>query len=630
MSSTNYDVVLDIQYDYEHRHYIPHYNIAVPYFNHYHDHWEGYYPYDHDVAAYRVSISCDDTEELSCSYTWQGPEGQSGVYPPDPYICNLLVQIPNYLTVIPYAIYKKMYFRNPYPNSVTFTTSNCHVIPVYASTKESFNIQWTTTGFTNHINPTFKLSTVWRNTYQQYEWTSATVYYKKTTDVNYQSVAATLSGTWSDMTLSTGITLADGYTYDVYVTAVADDGSTTTSTVEQFATVDSTAIASCISPSGVFTSGDVTFVWSHATAYGTPQYAYDLQYSTNNGSSWTTVSNHVVTSNTTKTITLTDAGTYLWRVRTYNSNNVVGEWASATFVNQVPATPPTNLQITTKGRPTVSWVSTSQTAYQVQFIENDSVIYDSGAVYTTEMSHFVNQYFDDTRSYVVRVRVYNGLGEVSEWATSGYQQPEIVDVEFEVNANASGGATIIVVPDDVFTKYYLLRNNKLIAEIQNNTYTDPYAIGQVNYSVVGVTSEDQSDIQTKGVKSIYPHATLIGSNGQQYTINKRVNSAYEVQTSNQADINKANFIGDGRPTHYPSNMRLKAFTITMFDDQNMAENLLGTLAFYADNFGNGGWCMVTAYDKTDNFVKNGAGAYANEVSLTLEVTNYDDSIEYPI
>ena len=40
--------------------------------------------------------------------------------------------------------------------------------------------------------------------------------------------------------------------------------------------------------------------------------------------------------------------------------------------------------------------------------------------------------------------------------------------------------------------------------------------------------------------------------------------------------------------------------------------------------------MVTAYDKTDSFIKNGAGAYANEVALTLEVTNYDDSIEYPI
>ena len=611
MSSTNYDVVLDIQYDYAHRHYVPRLAVHVPYYDHFSNGGNDYY-------GYAFSVSCDETDELTYNRYYS-------TYDPDEMYFYLI----NY-PELPDAVYSKMYIRNLAQSAVTFTPNNCRYKFIYYPNKEAFNIQWSSTGYVNHLTPAFRLSTVWRNTYQQYEWVSATVYYKKTTDVNYTSVAATLSGTWSDMTVALGTALADGYTYNAYVTAVADDGSTATSSVGQFATIDAEAIATCISPSGVFTSGDVTFAWSHATVYGTPQYAYDLQYSTNNGSSWTTVSNHVVTSNTTKTITLTDAGTYLWRVRTYNSNNVVGEWASATFVNQVPATPPTNLQITTKGRPTVSWVSTSQTAYQVQFIESNSVIYDSGAVYTTEMSHFVNQYFDDTRSYVVRVRVYNGLGEVSEWATAGYQQPEIVDVEFEVNANASGGATITVVPDVIFTKYYLLRNNKLIAEIQNNTYTDPYAIGQVNYSVVGVTSEDQSDIQTKGVKSVYPHATLIGSNGQQYTINKRVDSAYEVQTSNQADINKTKFIGDSKPTHYPSEMRLRTFSVSMFDEQNAAESLLGTLAFYADNFGNGGWCMVTAYDKTDNFVKNGAGAYANEVSLTLEVTNYDDSIEYPI
>ena len=379
----------------------------------------------------------------------------------------------------------------------------------------------------------------------------------------------------------------------------------------------------------------MTFVWSHATEYGTPQYAYDLQYSNNNGSSWTTVASHVISQNTTDSATLTDAGVYIWRVRTYNSNDVAGEWAEATFVNQVPANPPTNLQITTKGRPTVSWASVSQTAYQVQFLLGDSVAYDSGAVYTSETSHFVNQYFDDTRSYVVRVRVYNALGEISEWISSGYQQPLVTDVEFTVEANENGGATIVITPKVDFIKYFVLRNNKLIAQATNEvdgviTYTDIYTNGLTNYSVVGVTSGDQSDIQTMGVRALYPYATIIAQNGQQFTVNKRVDAAYEIQTSNQADINKANFIGDGFPTHYPSDMRLKSFTATMFDDQGIVEDLLGTLVFYADNFGNGGWCMVTSYDKTDNFVQNSRGIYANEVSLTLEVTNYDDSIEYPL
>lgn len=624
MSNIDYDVVLDITYDYEHRHYMPILSAYFPYYEY------GIIPVGHPFAGdqyaqYEVYASVDDSEEIQKITQWHG---NPGTYPPNDY--DTVITSDNNVTLLPIGIYRKLYLRNPYRNRVEFTSLNCGYKLSYPYAKEIFAIQWNTIGFTNHLNASFRLSTIWRKTYQQYEWVSATVYYKKTTDVAYQSVSATLSGSWSDMIVTTGVAFDEGYSYDVYVEAVADDGSTAISSVEEFATIDADAIATCISPSGAFTSGDVTFVWSHRTEYGTPQYAYDLQYSNNNGSTWTTVANHVVTTNTTTTTTLTDAGSYIWRVRTYNTNDVVGEWATATFVNQVPANPPTNLQITTAGRPTVSWTSVSQTAYQVQFLLNNSVVYDSGAVYTSETSHFVNQYFNDASSYVVRVRIYNALGEVSEWCESGYQQPSITDVEFEIVANEGGGATIIIDPSEDHEKYYILRNNKLIGEVTDNTYTDIYAVGLTNYSVVGVTSADQSDIQTKGFKVVYPHATLITRNGQKIIINKRVDEAYEIQTNNSADINKANFIGDNSPTHYPSNMRLKSFSVTFFDDQEVTESILGTLVFYADNFNNGGWCMVTAYDKIDNFVRNSQGIYANEVSMTLEVTNYDDSIKYPI
>lgn len=627
MSNTNYDAEVNIVYSDTYKHYIPTYTVSAP-----------YYFFIDTLAGpkwnYNYYVSFDDGSETEMGYMansspsspFWAVNGTPRYYKP----AGLAgIQTDGNNAVPNSGVYGKAYFRNPWRDRVAFSSANCAVRVIYQS-KAAFEIQWNTTGFAANTNASFRCSTVQKNTYKQYEWTSATVYYKKSEDPTYQSAVGTVSGSWSDVTISTGITLQDGYTYDIYITAEADDGSTATTPVGQFTTTDADAVATCIAPSGAFTSGDVTFVWSHRTEYGTPQYAYDLQYSNNNGSSWTTVASHVISQSTTDSATLTDAGVYIWRVRTYNSNDVVGEWAEATFVNQVPANPPTNIQVTTKGRPTVSWASVSQSAYQVQFLLGDSVAYDSGAVYTAETSHFVNQYFDDTRSYRVRVRVYNALGEVSDWIETGYQQPLVTDVDFVVEANENGGATITVTPAVDFVKYYVLRDNKLIAQIESDTYTDNYAVGLTNYSVVGVTSADQSDIQTKGVRVLYPHATLIAQNGQQFLINKRVDAAYEIQTSNEADINKANFIGDSFPTHYPSNMRLKSFMISMFDDQGIAESLLGELVFYADNFGNGGWCMVTAYDKTDNFVKNGQGVYANEVSLTLEVTNYDDSIEYPI
>lgn len=609
MSSTNYDVEKNISYDNAHRHYIPTYRVHFPCYY--------YMPASPPTSpnpwvAYSAYVSLDDGNEENCTYEGFHSQGQNVYFP-----------------LTSGGVYSKVYFRNDKRDKVTFTTSNCNVQVVY-NTKATFEVQWNSTGFAANQNATFRCSTVPKNTYQQYEWTAATVYYKKSTDANYSSVAGTVSGSWSDVVISTNLALEDGYTYDVYIKATSDDNTTANTPVAQFSTTDADAVATCIAPSGAFTTGDVTFIWSHATEYGTPQYAYDLQYSNNNGSSWTTVANHVVTSSTTTTTTLTDAGVYLWRVRTYNSNDVVGEWAEATFVNQVPANPPTNLQVDTKGRPTVSWASVSQSAYQIQFLLGDSIVYDSGAVYTSEPTHYVNQYFDDTRAYTVRLRIYNALGELSGWVETGYQQPSVEDVDFTLTNNENGGVTIEITPSNEFVKYYILRNNKLIAGTTEQTYIDNYAIGLTNYSVVGVTADDQSDIQTKGIRVTYPHATLIALNNQKIQINKRVDSAFEIQTSNQADFNKANFIGDGSPTHYPSDMRLKSFTAMMFDDQGIVEDLLGKLVFYADNFGNGGWCMVTAYTKTDNFVKNGQGIYANEVSLTLEVTNYDDSIKYPL
>ena len=617
MSNKNFDVELSITYDPAYKHYIPSYIAKAPAMS----------TESHGYPSYHYYISFDDGGETELGYVQSSGGGWSNVGSPYWWFNNWNYSNGN-MNIPDTGIFEKAYFRNPHKDRTTFTQGNCGVQAVYGS-KASFEVQWNSTGFAANQNASFKCSTIPKNTYAQYEWIAATVYYKESTDESYLSTSGIVSGTWSDVTISTNLTLTDNIVYDVYITATADDGSTATTPVAQFTTTDAIPVATCIAPSGAFTNQEVTFVWSHSTDYGTPQYAYDLEYSSDNGGSWTTVASHVVTTAMSAQATITDAGVYLWRVRTYNSNDVVGEWAEATFVNNAPASAPTNLQVSTKGRPTVSWVSSSQSAYQVQFLLGDSIAYDSGAVYTSETSHFVNQYFNDTRSYTVRVRIYNALGEVSDWAETGYQQPSVTDVSFIVGG--INGATITVEAADEFDKYFLLRNNKLIAEIgEELIYTDKFAVGQVSYSVVGVTPDDQSDIQSINHKIAFEHATLTAENGQQFLINKRVDEAYEIQTTNEADINKANFIGDAYPTHYPSKMRLKSFSVSFFDDQGLSEDILGTLVFYADNFGNGGWCMVTAYEKTDNFVRNGQGVYANEVSLTLEVTNYDDSIEYPL
>lgn len=620
MSSTNYDVALNINYDYAHRHYFTYYSVRAPYYDIKYIDIPWPFEYDHYRAYYSYCVSFDDGDEIKIE--------------PDGYITQPNNDRQWMNNVEDSGIFSKIYFRNLRRSQATFTSSNCEVRVNY-TVKAPFSVAFNATGFAANHNPVFRCSTVKQNTYMQYEWSSATVYYKKQSESSYHSIQGTVSGTWSDVTISTsGLTLEDGYVYDVYIRAVADDGTVANTSVGQFNTVDAEAVATCISPSGAFINGDCLFVWSHSTAYGTPQYAYDLQYSLNNGGSWITIRNHEVTSITNTRTTLTEAGVYIWRVRTYNSNDVPGEWGQASFVNNVPATPPINLSVNTKGRPTVSWTAASQSAYQVQFLDDNNIaIYDSGAVYSTEMSHFVNQYFDDTKSYTVRLRIYNALGEISDWVSTGYQQPMVLDVVFTVENKVDGGALITIFPDpdELFTKYFVLRNNKVIGQVDSSyTYVDKYAVGLTNYSVVGVTSEEQSDIKTNGLDVKYRRATIVTLDGQAIEINKRMNEAYSVDTSISTNINKVEFIGDSKPTHYPNALRLKTFSVSFFDDNNYAEALVGNVVFYADNFGNGDFCMVTEYSKSDSFVRDNRGNYGNETQLTLEVTNYEDSIEYPL
>lgn len=625
MSQTDYDVVKNVQYNPIYDHYYVTYSVTIPY---YYADGPGGDP-DQWKKKYEVALSFDDSEETVVS--WDAPFSDfSNTYPVD----NVS------------GTYDKAYFRNTHRGRVSFTNNNCAITTRYGA-RAPFEIQFNQTNYAAAGNPTFRCSTMKKNTAKQYEWGTGDgtlnnlcqIYYKRVDPSDpwpvYLEEDGIITGTWSDylITPETPLEFVEGGHYDVYIKADTSDRGQTfwaQTEVATFSTDDATAHASCIAPIGTFESGAVTFIWSHTNEYGSPQYAYDLQYSLNNGSSWTSIVTHEVTEVMVYSTTFETAGTYLWRVRTYNQNDIPGEWASATFVNNLPAALPTNLAVNTKGRPTVTWASVSQAAYQVQVLSNDAIVYDSGAIYSPQNDHIINKYFDDNKAYTVRLRIYNSLGDVSEWVETGYQQPAMTDVIFTVSDDSDGGAVIELDEANHFYKYYLLRNGVPIAQITGDSYRDRFANGQTQYSVVGVTEGDQSDIQTIGWTVKYAHASLVSLDGTSILINKRVDSAYEVQTSNSADVNNVPFIGDRIPTHYASNMRLKQFTVNCFDDQGFCEAQLGKVVYYADNFGNGGYCMVTNYSKTDNFIRNSQGIYANEASLTLEVTNYDDSIQYAL
>ena len=212
MSNTNYDVELNITYNNAYRHYIPTYKIAVPYFNT-HD----FMPhFDDQSIYYEAVVSFDSGSETDVTY---GIRTHSWIIPTT--VWNTDNQFPSSKPDIPDAgVFSKVYLRNPNRNKVTFNYSNCRVQPIYLA-KAPFEVKINSSGYIASSNASFKCSTVEKNIPVQYSWTAARVYYKKTTDQSYSYVNGTVSGTWSDITVSTSLALPTGYSYNIYILAIA-------------------------------------------------------------------------------------------------------------------------------------------------------------------------------------------------------------------------------------------------------------------------------------------------------------------------------------------------------------------------------------------------------------------------
>ena len=274
-----------------------------------------------------------------------------------------------------------------------------------------------------------------------------------------------------------------GESIDWRVIAKTNANQTLTSDWMTLSVEDVPPTAWAISPKDVVVDGskDQIFIWGHASSTGTAQSKTDLQQSTD-GSTWQTLATVTGAARqwTCPAGTLTSSIKY-WRVRTYNADGIAGEWSDAAQIVVIAAPTAPSIQIKSTGpRPSISWQTSEQEAYQVELDGKLS----GGTHYGTEKSWTSPAYLADG-SHTVRVRVQNQYGMWSNWGAAALPVTNTPGAAITLSVQASSVADISWQTSGSYDFYLVYRNGKPIAKLTQTQYTDELSSGSTTYQVRG-------------------------------------------------------------------------------------------------------------------------------------------------
>lgn len=274
------------------------------------------------------------------------------------------------------------------------------------------------------------------------------------------------------------------------VAVTANSGVVTTSGWMTISTADATPTAAPLSPVDTVIDGskDVLFQWQHSISTGTAQSKADLQKSTD-GSTWQTLATVTGAARqwTCPAGTLTSSIKY-WRVRTYNADGIAGEWSDAAQIVVIAAPTAPSIQIKSTGpRPSISWQTSEQEAYQVEL---DGKL--SGSThYGTDKTWTSPAYLADG-SHTVRVRVQNQYGMWSDWGAAALPVTNTPGASITLTVQASSVADLSWQTSGSYDFYLVYRNGKPIAKLTQTQYTDELSSGSTTYQVRGCYADSSN------------------------------------------------------------------------------------------------------------------------------------------
>lgn len=146
------------------------------------------------------------------------------------------------------------------------------------------------------------------------------------------------------------------------------------------------------------------------------------------------------------------------------------------------------IQIKSTGpRPSISWQTSEQEAYQVELDGKLS----GGTHYGTDKTWTSPSYLADG-SHTVRVRVQNQYGMWSNWGTAALPVTNTPGAAITLTVQASSVADLNWQTSGSYDFYLVYRNGKPIAKLTQTQYTDELSSGNVTYQVRGCYADSSN------------------------------------------------------------------------------------------------------------------------------------------
>lgn len=309
-------------------------------------------------------------------------------------------------------------------------------------------------------------------------WTtrSATLYWRQVGASTWHSVAAAANS--SSVTLAANTMPAGSVEW--YVIATDDQGTGASSEIYTISTADTLHTATPVYPIDTTENGDagIRFIWTDASDTGAAPTGADLQYSADQGTTWTTFASP------RSTATQYDApgggfpsGVLMWRVRSLNAEGTAGPWSEAVSFLCFAAPDPPILDSDGKPFLTVTWQSSGQRAYRVTV---DGKTY--GPYFGDGKSFSVPEYLSDG-SHTVRVEIQNEYGlwngaEITVTVANVPGRPVILSGSF------ARDAALRWTCEDASADFLIYRDDVQIGHSSGNSFADRTVLGYHSWKVI--------------------------------------------------------------------------------------------------------------------------------------------------